>query len=94
MERAVAFFQGNPGRLAQPLHQQGHGSHQVALFHQRFDDKLERLKAGAEASKSLAGPSGNSEGAVTLESLAELADTDPTAFDKAWEKAAQKGLLG
>ena len=58
------------------------------------DDKLARLKEGAEASKSLAGPGAKGEGAVTLERLSELADSDPAAFDREWEKAKRSGLLG
>jgi len=57
-------------------------------------DKLERFKAGAEASKSLSGAGAKSEGTMTLERLAELADSDPAAFDREWDKAKQKGLLG
>lgn len=58
------------------------------------EDKLARLKAGQSASTSLAGPGGRAETQVTLERLAELADSDPKEFDKQWEKARRAGLLG
>jgi hypothetical protein len=57
------------------------------------DGKLNQLKKGAEASKSLSG-AGKSEGSITLSRLSELADTDPEAFDREFEKAKRQGLLG
>tara|TARA_R100000306_G_C4345685_1_gene127536 strand:- start:30 stop:845 length:816 start_codon:yes stop_codon:yes gene_type:complete len=57
------------------------------------DGKLDQLKKGAEASKSLSG-AGKSEGSITLSRLSELADTDPEAFDREFEKAKRQGLLG
>ena len=58
------------------------------------EDKLARLQKGQKASTSLAGPGGRTEVPVTLERLAELADSDPKEFDKQWEKARRSGLLG
>lgn len=58
------------------------------------EDKLERLQKGADASKSLGNVKGKGDAPTTLERLAELADTDPDAFDREWYKAQQKGLLG
>lgn len=58
------------------------------------EDKLGRLKKGAEASKSLSGAPSKSEGATTLERLVELADSDPKAFDREFEKARRAGMLG
>jgi uncharacterized protein (DUF1810 family) len=57
------------------------------------DGKLDQLKKGAEASKSLSG-TGKGEGSMTLSRLSELADSDPEAFDREFEKAKRQGLLG
>ena len=58
------------------------------------DNKLERIEKGQRAAKTLAGPGSKGEGAMSLERLADLYDSDPAAFDKEWEKARRRGLLG
>lgn len=58
------------------------------------DDKLTRIEEGQKAAMSLSTANGKGEGAVTLERLAELSETDPEAFDREWENARRKGILG
>jgi hypothetical protein len=58
------------------------------------DDKLTQLAKGQAAAKTLGGPKGSTEGAMTLSRLADLADEDPAEFDKQWQIAKRKGLLG
>ena len=58
------------------------------------DDKLDRLKKGAEASKSLSGGGGKGEENTTLQKLADWPEGDPEGFDREWNKAARLGLLG
>lgn len=55
------------------------------------EDKVDTLEKGQRAAKSLSNTRGRGETPVTLQQLAEL---EGAAFDKAWEAARQKGLLG
>ncbi len=55
---------------------------------------LDRLKAGAEASASLAGPGTTAKGTMSIERLLELAETDPAQFDVEFPKAQRTGILG
>jgi hypothetical protein len=53
--------------------------------------KIETLKRGQRASKSLSGSGGSVDGMPTLEALADLEGDE---FDKAFEKLANAGKLG
>lgn len=53
------------------------------------EDKLDRLQKGGDAAKSLAKNKGKTTGEMTLQRLTELADDDPEAFDREWDKWAK-----
>lgn len=59
--------------------------------------KTEMARAGVQRAQSLSGGGGNGggdAGGMTQEELAQLAIEDPAAFDAAWEKMSNAGLLG
>ena len=56
--------------------------------------RLAQLQKGQAASRSLSGPKGRGEDNLSVQRLVELADEDPDEFDRRFDEAKRKGMLG